>query len=515
MRICERCGWENPDPQTDDELWCRKCNNFLGFPDTSRAHERRIVLRLVDSQASVLPGGEASLTARVRNGGDVVERVIFSVEGPVDGWARVEPDEVGLFPNQESEVKLVLGPPRTSEVGLGLTPFRLVARSESDARVSDSADGTVDVGPFVEVKASLVPVQSAGPSGAEHRLLVDNAGNGTVDVRIDVTQPGNDLTFAVTPPSVHLGAGASGEVRIAVAPREPLYGATERRYPFAVSIEAPGQAPIAWQAVHVQQALTTAPTLVLADSRLHAAPGEEATTTVTVRNRGRGGDDYSVELLGPSARWGRVVPPTVLLPSAGEVTVTLVIVPPLEPLTPAGDVPFAVRCFSPADGNDSTVVEGLLTVDPTSEIDFEVVPDRVRGRWSSRHVIEVENRGNAAAHLRPLVVDPEHELSFAVSPWELQLPASSSDVVVFKARARRPRLFGKARKRSFQVQLSPASRGARISSRGEGAGREVTFQQISVLPRKLAALVAVLAVIGALVGAAFAFLGSQIHSLLS
>jgi hypothetical protein len=43
----------------------------------------------------------------------------------------------------------------------------------------------------------------------------------------------------------------------------------------------------------------------------------------------------------------------------------------------------------------------------------------------------------------------------------------------------------------------------------------VTFLQISVLPRKLAALVATLAVIGALVGAAFAFLGSQIHSLLS
>jgi hypothetical protein len=112
-------------------------------------------------------------------------------------------------------------------------------------------------------------------------------------------------------------------------------------------------------------------------------------------------------------------------------------------------------------------------------------------------------------------VDPEHELSFAVSPWELHLPASSTDVVVFKARTRRPRLVGKARKRSFQVLLSPASRGARISGRGDGAGREVTFLQVSVLPRKLAALVATLAVIGALVGAAFAFLGSQIHSLLS
>src|SRR5262245_30411335 len=112
------------------------------------------------------------------------------------------------------------------------------------------------------------------------------------------------------------------------------------------------------QAVHVQEAQATEPTLVLADSRLHAAPGQAATTTVTVRNRGRGGEEYALELLGPAATWGRVVPPTIILPSAGETAAKIGFLPPLEPPALASDVPFGVRCVSQNDKQRSTAAEG-------------------------------------------------------------------------------------------------------------------------------------------------------------
>src|SRR5271169_4562106 len=110
MRVCDKCGWENADAQTNDDVWCTKCSNFLGFPIMSHVHERRMVARLVADRASVLPGGEAVLSVRVRNGGDVVEKVSFTVEGDVAGWTRVEPNAVGLFPNQASEVRVVFRP---------------------------------------------------------------------------------------------------------------------------------------------------------------------------------------------------------------------------------------------------------------------------------------------------------------------------------------------------------------------------------------------------------------------
>ena len=127
-------------------------------------------------------------------------------------------------------------------------------------------------------------------------------------------------------------------------------------------------------------------------------------------------------------------------------------------------------------------------------------------------MIEVENHGNSTAELKPVVADPEHELSFAVSPSQLRVAAGDRASVVFKARARRPKLLSKRRKRSFQVFLNPATEAARLSSRGERAGRDVSFEQISVIPRKLAALLIIVVVVAALGFAALVVLANHILS---
>jgi hypothetical protein len=514
MRICDKCGWENEDPQTDDDLWCDRCRNFLGFPvEESHVHERRIIMQLVEDRVSVAPGGEARVGAWVRNGGDVVEKVMFSVEGDAATWTQVEPSELGLFPKQKGEVQVVFRPPRAWQVRSGPTPFRLVATSQSDESVIDEAQGTVDVGAFVDVKASLHPVQSAGPAGAEHGLDLENAGNTLIDIAVRLSQPSDDLSFTSSADAVELAPGAKGAARITVMPREALFAAVDKRHPFAVNVVAPGQAPIAIQAVHIQEAAATAPTLVLSDTRLRTGPGQEVTTVLTIRNRGRGGEDYALELLGPAAGWGRIMPPVIALPTAREVEVKVGFVPPREPPAPAADIPFAVRCFAQADPKRSVVAEGLLTVEPVSDISFDVQPSRVRGRWSSRHVIEVENHGNAMAELRPVIVNPEHELSFAVSPPVVRMAASSRESVLFKARTRRPKLWAKPKTRSFEVSLAPAVPGTRAPGRGEDTRRQISFEQLGVLPRKLTALVIVAGVIGALAATALVFFAKQIHHL--
>jgi hypothetical protein len=513
MRICEKCGWHNEEPRGNNDLWCSQCRDFLGFPAASlHLHERQIVIQLIEDRASVLPGGEARLAVRVRNTGDVVEKVIFTIEGDPSGWTVVEPPEIGLFPNQNGEAEVVFCPPRSWQVRSGLTPFRLVATSESDPTVVDHVEGTVDVGPFVDVNASLSPTHSAGPSGAEHHVVLENAGNQVIDVSVKASQPGHDLLFEISPETLRLEPGATGQARVDVSPGQALYAATDKRCPFTVKAIATGRAPIAIQAVHVQQAPTTAPTLVLSDNRIHAAPGREVSTVVTVRNRGRGGEDYTLELLGPAAAWGRVMPPVIALPSAGEVAAAVAFVPPDDPPAPASEIPFAVRCFSQVDPTRSTVAEGFLTVDAVSEISFEVEPRRVRRRWSSRHVVRVENKGNATAELRPVVADPEHDMSFAVSPGELRMPASSHKTVLFKARTRRPKLLAKPTTRSFEVYLTSAD-GARITSSDDQTKHAISFQQISVLPRKLTALAVAAVSIGGVAGGALAVLASQMHTM--
>jgi hypothetical protein len=290
-----------------------------------------------------------------------------------------------------------------------------------------------------------------------------------------------------------------------------LFSAADRTYPFSISISTQGQAPIVLQAQHVQEAAATAPTLVLADDRLRVAPGEEVATTVTIRNRGRGGDDYALELLGPTAAWGRVTPPVIALPSAGEVSAKIVFTPPASPPALAAEIPFGVRCVSRIDGQRSVAAEAVLVVEAVSDVDFEIEPTQVRRRWSSRHVIEVENRGNAAAELRPVIVDPQHELSLAVSPSRLRIPAGSQDVVMVKARTRRPKLLSKPSDQSFRVSFVAADRLAQNAGQGAQKRRDIDFEQISVLPRKLTALVIFIAFVAAVLGSALLIFGDQIN----
>lgn len=510
MRICDKCGYDNGDARTEDDLWCTQCRNFLGLPVQTRLHERGVAVRLVEPQTSVYPGGEAVLAAVVHNTGDVVEKASLTIEGSAADWTVIEPSEVGLFPNRAADVRIVFRPPRSSWVRCGVTPFRLVATSQAETTVSDRADGAVDVGAFVDVKASLDPSRSTGSSGADHRLTLENAGNTHASVVITASQPGNDLALTIKPQSLRLGPGAKGAAQVDVVPRQPLYSATDKTYPFSVGISARGQAPITIPAHHVQVAATTAPTLVLADDRLQTPPGQEVTTTLTIRNRGRGGDDYSLELLGPAAVWGRVTPPIIVLPSAGEVAAKIAFTPPLTPPALAAEIPFGVRCIAKADGERSVVAEALLTVEAVADTDFEVEPERVRSRWHTRHVIDIENRGNTAVDLRPVVADPRHDLSVAVSPPRLQIPAGSREVVLVKARARRPKLLSKPENRGFCVSFLPPGHGPQHPSRGDAERRDVNVEQIPILPRKLTALMVFIALVAAMTGAALLIFGTQI-----
>jgi hypothetical protein len=97
---------------------------------------------------SVRPDTEPVLLGNVQNRSDLVDQAIFSVEG-IDGWAYVEPSEVGLSPRQVAEVRVTFRPPRSSRVRAGPAQFLLRASSSVDPTVSGTAEGSVEVEPFV------------------------------------------------------------------------------------------------------------------------------------------------------------------------------------------------------------------------------------------------------------------------------------------------------------------------------------------------------------------------------
>jgi hypothetical protein len=452
----------------------------------------------------VVPGEEAEVFLKVANLSTIVESISLSVEGDLAPWSTAEPVEVGLFPKQDAEVRIAIRPPRSPVVRAGPTTIHVQGVSQSDPTVSDTAETTLNVLSFVEVRGQLTPVQSAGPAGGEHSLIVENASNVALDVPITASEPGDRLSFSLDHSSVSLQPGATADVTLRVVPHQALEEPTDKHHHFTIKLEPRGGTPTTIKGLHIQEAALTVPTLVLGESAMHAAPGQEVATALTVRNRGRGGETYALTVRGPAAAWAHVSPPTVVLPSGGEVVAKLVFIPPSAPSAPQATVPFAVKGTSQADTTRSVVTEGTLTVDPVRAISLEVLGASGRGRWSGRYVSRVENHGNAVLDVRPVVAEPERRLSFAVNPPSVAVSPGSGALVAVKARPRHPSVLGKPVDHSFKLSVFPASNGNRVSGADPLAQRELTFHQISVLPRLLTFLAVLVGLIagGAAVAAA-------------
>ncbi|MFT3889764.1 MAG: sugar-binding protein [Arachnia sp.] len=186
--------------------------------------------------ARVQPGAQARIEVAVTNLGDRVEGYRFQVLGAAAAWATVVPPEVSVYPRQKETVTVVLAPPAGTSVPAGVHPFGVMARSTLDPAVSAVAEGDVEVTGAVEVQATLIPVNSSGRLGGQHRVELSNVGNATADLRISAVDPDETLTFHVGPTTVSLPPGGKTTVRLLAKPNQLMVRGTPVRKPFKVTV---------------------------------------------------------------------------------------------------------------------------------------------------------------------------------------------------------------------------------------------------------------------------------------
>src|SRR5262252_6136391 len=150
---------------------------------------------------TVEPGQQATTQVRVRNTGTVVDRFHFEVLGEPSAWAVVAPGELSLFPNAEGTVEVRFTPPRDAQTHAGGTPFAVKVTSDEDAAGTVVEEGTLDMRPFRDLFAELVPRTSSGRRKAALRLAVDNRGNTAVTAAVSGADPNQLLDFSFDPPS--------------------------------------------------------------------------------------------------------------------------------------------------------------------------------------------------------------------------------------------------------------------------------------------------------------------------
>lgn len=201
-----------------------------------------VIATLDPAALSVEPGGQASLTIRVRNQGTIVDRFDLAVVGPLAQWAKAEPDALSLFPGQEGEARITFSPPRAPFPRAGIFPYAVRVRAAADPAGGAVEEGRVTLGPFTDAAAEIVPQTSRGSRSGRHEVLIDNRGNAPVEVVVVAADPDRLVDFQVRPDRLVIGPGERSGISVRAAARDTFFLGSKVPHPFNVEVR-PGRSP--------------------------------------------------------------------------------------------------------------------------------------------------------------------------------------------------------------------------------------------------------------------------------
>ena len=242
---CPNCGRETGR----QDRFCDGCGAFLGW-DAGESADSQLIPQQAPQQADqraavqlqiksdlikVAPGNAEATTFTVKNLGTQVEEFRFAVTGP--DWIMVEPAVLSVYPGQEATGTVQAAPPRRPGSVAGVTPFRLIATSAVHAGLSASAAGRVDVAPYYELAAELVPTSSNGRGQTRHHVELDNRGNVPLRIELHATDVAGGLRLGV-PAFADVAPGQVIEVPVSVYATRRWFGRPEPKT-FSIIAEPP------------------------------------------------------------------------------------------------------------------------------------------------------------------------------------------------------------------------------------------------------------------------------------
>lgn len=202
-------------------------------------------------------GQSETLRVRVRNQSSIVQRFRLDVAGlPEDCWS-ASPSDFGLNPwgkpvPTECEIAVQLSPWQSAtSVAAGEHHLRLRVLAESLSDGPEVEVGAlslvVELEPFVDVVAALVPVRRVGFRSGHFRINVTNRGTARSVIALDPVDANAELRFRPDEHAVDLGPEETATTDLRTRSRWRLVGAPrERAFHVQVTADAApiGPAPL-------------------------------------------------------------------------------------------------------------------------------------------------------------------------------------------------------------------------------------------------------------------------------
>jgi hypothetical protein len=210
---------------------------------------------LASRAATVQPGSEATAEIRVRNSGTVVDQFTLEVLGDAAAWTIVEPAIIPLFPGAEAVAKIRFKPPKSPGVPARAIPFAVRIKSREDAKASMVEEGVVEVGPFYDTFAELIPRTAKGSSRGRAQLALDNRGNVRINARLTAADPDRKLNFTISPPALIAEPGTASFAVIRLTPRQRFLTGPPKTSPYKVLVHQDGLPTISVDGAMQQEGL--------------------------------------------------------------------------------------------------------------------------------------------------------------------------------------------------------------------------------------------------------------------
>ncbi len=201
--------------------------------------------------ATIVPGQPAVLTVRVVNTGTVISGHRVRVLGVDPRWVHLDQDQLSLFPDAAGVAVLSVTLPPGIPAGARRINVEVQELTPPGDRQVVEVELTVPA--ELGLKVELDPASAAGGRSTSVGVIVDNTGNGPVDIDLTGTDDEAQVTFTFSPPGTTLEPGERTLATAMLRAKRPVFGSPKIR-PFKVHV-GPAQPPVSAFGTWVQKPL--------------------------------------------------------------------------------------------------------------------------------------------------------------------------------------------------------------------------------------------------------------------
>ena len=199
-------------------------------------------------------GGEGFVPLEIRNTGDFVEDYHLEIVGVPAQWTSIADPEFTLYPGTSTTTTLTVHPPRSSAVPAGELRFGVKVTPTEHPDEAVVPEAVVEVLPFLDTTAELVPRTSRGRLSGKHEVAVDNRGNVPVTVFIAVTDQGELLKLDESAKdALTVSPGQAQFAKVKVTPVQKLWRGATKTIPFTATVSPQDGIPVTLDGSHLQE----------------------------------------------------------------------------------------------------------------------------------------------------------------------------------------------------------------------------------------------------------------------